>query len=185
MSTYVKVSKLTYEDLIYNNAINNTTNDAEEPEKEYDKMPQFFEGLDNWPKNTNLKCSYCSLKIPGILLFIPSSIDPYNGSIGTGPSVCNFKCMIKSIESCSIQDYNNKLIMVRILHKRITGFDLESDTTNINKNELAKFGGVYSKKEFMKKIYDEYNNKKIYIKLFATKAEATNFIDYIEEIQKY
>lgn len=180
MSSYITIDGLTFEDLL-NNTIYNRDDISNINEKKYDKIPEYFVSMEGWPKYTNLKCSYCTLKINGILLFEPRSIDT-DGRIETGPSICNFKCMLKNIERYPVQEYNNKLSLIKILHKRVTGYELENHSTNINKYELTKFGGMTSAKEFLRKIYDEYNNKLIYMKLFASNSEATNFINYIEEI---
>lgn len=180
MSGFIEITDITIDDLIGKSKCNDDIIENE-TKRVYDKLPYYFEGINNWPKYTNLKCGYCTLNIPGIPLFLPRSITS-DGRIEVGASMCNFKCMLKIIEKYSVAEYNNALIRVKILHKKVTGYELENTTSNLNSLELTKFGGMVDEKTFYKKIYDEYDNKCIYYKLFANKAEANNFINYLEEI---
>lgn len=181
MCSFIEVNDLTVDDLI--GRITITTNNKREyaDDDEYNKLPIYFESKDSWPKYTNLKCGYCTLEIRGIPLFVPRSITS-DGRIEVGPSMCGFKCILKTIESFSKNEYNNVLSLVRILHRKMTGYELESITSDINRLELTKFNGTVTPKEFQKKIYDEHCNKKIYYELFANRGEANNFIEYFEEI---
>lgn len=181
MCSFIEINDLTIDDLI--GRIKITSNNKAEYQEgdDYQKLPVYFEDKLKWPKYSNLMCGYCTLSIPGIPLFIPRSITP-DGKIEVGASMCGFKCILKAIESFSRNEYNNLLALVRILHKRITGYELESTTSDINKLELTRFNGTVTEKEFRKKIYDEYCNKKIYYELFGNKAEANNFIEYFEEL---
>jgi len=180
MSSFIEINDLTIDDL---EGKSKYSFEVEEYEDEivYDKLPYHFENMAVWPKYTNLKCGYCSLDIPGIPLFIPMSVTP-EGKIEVGPSMCNFKCILKVIERYSINEYNNALVRLRVMHKRITGYELENSSSNINSLELDKFGGMLSTKVFRKRIYDEYDNKAIYYKMFASEREALNFINSFEEI---
>lgn len=181
MSTYVEIEGLTLDDLIGRINIQPNVKHEYNDDSEYTKLPIYFEGKQDWPKHTNLKCGYCTLDIHGLPLFVPRSITS-DGRIEVGSSMCSFKCILKTIESFSKNEYNNLLGLVRILHRKMTGYELESVTSDINRLELTKFNGTVTPKEFQKKIYDEHCNKKIYYELFANRAEANIFIEYFEEI---
>lgn len=182
MGSFIEIDGLTIDDLIGRIKItSNTARYEYNGEKEYNRLPIYFKNKQEWPKYTNLNCGCCTLKIRGIPLFIPTSITP-DGEIGVGASMCSFKCILKTIEKFSRNEYNNLLSLTKILHLKMTGYELENTNTDINPLELTKFNGTVTPKEFQKKIYDEHCNKKIYYELFANRGEANNFIEYFEEI---
>lgn len=180
MSSFIEINDLTIDDL-EGKAKYSTEVEEYYSEVEYDKLPYYFENIAVWPKHTNLKCGYCTLDIPGIPLFIPMSVTS-EGKIEVGPSMCNFKCILKVIERYSVNEYNNALVRLKIMHKKITGYEMENFSSNLNSLELDKFGGMLTNRAFSKRIYDEYDNKDIYYKLFANEREAMNFINSFEEI---
>lgn len=181
MCSFIEINDLTIDDLIGRIKITSDNKIEYQIGDDYQKLPVYFVDRMSWPKYTNLHCGYCTLSIPGVPLFIPRSIT-LDGKIEVGASMCGFKCILKTIEGFSKNEYNNLLTLVRILHKKFTGYELESITSDINKLELTKFNGTVTEREFRKKIYEEYCNKRIYYELFANRSEANNFIEYFEEL---
>ena len=88
-----------FEMKIMENSIHSSVN-LFELNSDYQKNPKLFEGLDSWPKTTNLRCWYCFNHFTSIPKFIPTVIEPSHSSkysIGVEGNCCNWACCMSYI----------------------------------------------------------------------------------------
>lgn len=122
----------------------------------YNKIPQVFTGLKDWPTSTNLCCWSCGFKFNTVPIFIPIHIREVNDSIEIGVSgnMCSFNCAELWIEThtfnkedkCKLQ--NNLCYLYYIFTgKRITHIRAAPCRTN-----LLQYGGFWTEEMFLKKM---------------------------------
>lgn len=91
---------------IFNQEIIEADNVDEEPEDlkkggfdcdgMWDKIPSTFTSLDNWPKQTNIRCWYCTLKFKSVPWFIIKSITQNAGGkvMNVTGNFCSCGCLM-------------------------------------------------------------------------------------------
>ena len=136
---------------------------------EYQKIPNVFESLETWPKNTNLHCWYCTNQFNYIPKTIPLVIEPNVHSkhndkylIGVEAICCRWPCCISYIyennkdQTKVIEKINNLYFFIKLL----TGKYPQYVPLAPNKYLLKKFGGDLSVEEYYA-LYDKLEHQDI------------------------
>jgi hypothetical protein len=149
--------------LINNNLMELTTN------IDYQKMPNIFESLETWPKNTNLHCWYCTNQFNYMPKTIPLVIEPNvhtkNGDkylIGVEAICCRWPCCVSYITETTkdISKYIEKINNLYFFIKLITGNYPQYIPSAPSKYLLKKFGGELTT-EYYYKLYDKLEKQEI------------------------
>lgn len=77
-----------------------------EEELLWDKIPQTFTSLENWPKNTNIRCWFCTLKFKSVPWFIIKSIsNTQDGKVmNVKGNFCSCGCLMGFVK----KNYSNR-----------------------------------------------------------------------------
>ena len=119
-------------DTIINNAIiNNTIVNTANQSIIYDKIPQSFTGIENWPKTTNLLCWTCSLNFDTTPVFIPLNLENSASllKMGVYGNFCSFNCAMDRINRYHSgpeqEDMKNNLRRLYFIFKKTAVFIVE------------------------------------------------------------
>lgn len=122
----------------------------------YNKIPQIFTSIENWPINTNLSCWTCGFKFNSYPKFIPTYIREVNDSyeVGVMGNMCSFNCAELWIEThTNTREERYKLqnnlcfLFYLCTKKRISQIKPSPSKTN-----LLQYGGTWNEELFIKKI---------------------------------
>lgn len=114
----------------------------------YEKIPSYFEGIESWPKHTNIRCWSCTRIFDGIPVFVPTNIRSEDGikpRIKTEGNFCTFGCA-----STYIRNYctGNKWQKLNNLCTLYTLFNPGCKITSIPSNptyiDIEEYGGDYT-----------------------------------------
>lgn len=77
-----------------------------EEELLWDKIPQTFTSLENWPKNTNIRCWFCTLKFKSVPWFIIKNIsNTHTGKVmNVNGNFCSCGCLMGFVK----KNYSNR-----------------------------------------------------------------------------
>ena len=121
----------------------------------YDRIPEVFTTLDEWPKHTNLLCWTCSFIFKTTPKFIPTNIrESETGilEISVLGNMCSFACAEKWIEDLN-ETYDNKWRLQNNLLFLCNLFHADRKTKKIksalSKTKLKKYGGNLTDVEFI------------------------------------
>jgi hypothetical protein len=118
---------ISIEDIFNNEIMEADNNDIKSIDNEdtlWDKLPSVFTNLENWPKHTNIRCWYCTLKFKSTPWFIITSINQTSeGKImNTKGNFCSCGCLIGFIKkNYSKREHFDIYHNVLTLYKIITG----------------------------------------------------------------
>lgn len=153
-------------------------NDKPQVVKIYDKIPLVFDGLDRWPKTTNLLCWNCNRAVKKRPWFEPQSINPTSrGSVGTFISseklsrekdtksnycinvkgnFCSANCVMRNIitHSKDLAEKIDKINMLLFVYCIFTNMKVADIQPSPLVSELHQYGGTLSEMEYQKKIDD-------------------------------
>lgn len=123
----------------------------------YDKVPNSFNGLKSWPKQTNLKCIVCDRLFREIPKFYAKDLaKDVAGNIEMSPIVgfmCSFACVRLYIDSIALKKEERWQALERLylMYRIFTGIPGE-DTKNIlpapSKTEREEYGGTWDMEKF-------------------------------------
>lgn len=143
----------------------------------YVALPERFNGLDNWPKSSNLLCWYCRLSHNNRPVFIPLGVTPDttgNIHMDTHGHFCSFSCAKRYIDINFGFDptWDDKIRHLNILHKIFTGNKIKFIVPAIEYTKMKPYCGDtgFTEREYKEKnvesnkIYSESEYKLEHIK---------------------
>jgi hypothetical protein len=128
---------------------------------EYDEIPDYFTGVDTWPKATNLLCWSCCISIPSMPWFVPISKvkkvisvsdDDEDLSYNT-KEISAFKphgyfcfpsCVkryIRRVDDPKIRNKDESIRLLNMVYKEITGKDVLDIPEAEDKNIMMQYCG--------------------------------------------
>lgn len=125
-------------------------------EKAFDKIPNTFSCLDEWPKKTNLLCWTCHRRFDGIPTFMPSEMNIVNENtiFKTKGNFCNFSCVMSFIDKNYIHDKEKHWKYTNMTHILYAIFNNGKSTTYIPRSmspyETKPYGGHITTDEYTK-----------------------------------
>lgn len=139
---------------------------------EYNKIPHKFTSIDDWPKNTNLKCWQCDCSFQSIPIFIPKTIET-NGNMDVLGNFCSWNCasLYINLHFNSDQKWENHS-MLKILYRVFTEKDIDEIIPAPPKTDMVQYGGKQSLKE--------YREALLYLNDRYTTAIRHNSIDHLD-----
>jgi hypothetical protein len=115
----------------------------------YDKIPNRFTSIENWPTKTNLRCWYCTLKHSNVPIFIPTIISEMDGSIEVLGTYCSFSCMVADIPTYyNIHKQWEITEKAKILYRKFYGRIVSSIPPSLPKSNLELYGGKMTVEEY-------------------------------------
>jgi hypothetical protein len=134
----------------------------------YEKLPNIFNDIETWKKNTNLCCWNCTLQFTSTPVFIPKVIEPVTiknkgdreksnskkFSISVHGVFCTFGCAKQYIETrnYSYSDRVEALNKIRLLHKLFYNTKMKEDIKYPLPIQLKQYGGDLTVSEFRENI---------------------------------
>jgi len=148
---------MTLDDLFEQKFINKFTN-SHEDKILYDSIPSVFTSIDDWPKETNLKCWKCHLNFTTMPIFIPKLIEKMYDKliIYTKGCFCSFTCAMSYINLYNsnicdkITEKQKLLLLYKIFYKKNI-YDIKESPCIYN---LEYYGGTYTEAEYKNAISD-------------------------------
>lgn len=130
------------------------------PSQQYDvevfyKNPSTFSGLDNWPKQTNLHCWYCSLSFTGMPWFIINFINntPKGVTMDVRGNFCGCGCLMGWIkQNIPARDAFDKVQNAHRLYEIVYGKRTTHIETPMNMYAMQMFGGDLTLEEYRKHV---------------------------------
>jgi hypothetical protein len=121
----------------------------------YDKIPKHFTTLDDWPKSTNLRCWFCSLKFKTIPWFIIENVNHTSegSKFDIKGNFCSCGCLLGFVKI----NYNerNDFDIYRSINKLYTIFynkKISEIKPSPNQYILKIYGGDYTIDDYKKEI---------------------------------
>lgn len=131
--------------------VNTNTLNTETIIPKYDSIPSVFNGMDSWPKKTNLCCWYCGFTFQTTPVFIPTYVS--KNQCGVFGNFCSFSCA-----SGYIKDYHSSSDLYKKnllnLYNTYTGNIAFHITESPKRYNLQRYGGSYSDQQYIKKIQE-------------------------------
>lgn len=128
-------------------------------EIKYDKIPKTFTGVENWIKQTNLKCWFCDLNFYNAPVFIPTSLeDSANstsvcGNMDVMGNFCSWNCAAGYINIHYTDDrkweYHE---LLKILYKTFTGKSIEDIIESPPKTKMVQYGGNMTQLDYTEEV---------------------------------
>lgn len=149
LSTYKSV-----EDLFDEKILNKL--ESQEINTVYDKVPNSFSGLRNWPKQTNLKCITCDRLFREIPKFYPKDLArDGSGNIEMSPIdgfMCSFACVRRYIDFLQLKrdERWNAFDRLNLMYEIFTGEDAKAEILHSpNKTEREEYGGTWDMHKYI------------------------------------
>jgi hypothetical protein len=142
-------------------------------EVSYDKIPNSFKTLKNWPTSTKLKCIVCDRQFLEVPKFYPTTIstDSNTGDIEIGVLgfMCSFACVTRYINTCihKKEDRWQGMSRLTMLYKIFMGYENNSILAAPNKTEREEYGGTLDMENFiieLKKVDTTIENNSVILK---------------------
>lgn len=119
----------------------------------YDKIPEMFTILSEWPLTTNLCCWYCTRSFSTRPWFVPIQLkenaeNPEQIEMRVEGNYCSANCVVAVINKIdkAIREstYRNLFVIV----KMFTGRNVTAITPALDKTKMKKYGGNYTEEEY-------------------------------------
>lgn len=134
------------------------------PKTIYDKIPEIFTCVEEWPKTTNISCWSCTLTFNTIPWFIPLSIEPnpafpHKHIIPPKGCFCSPNCAFVHICKTyhDVSTRNDAIAMLKLLYNIITKKTCIDILPSPVHTVLEKYGGNVSEDNFKKRIGQIYD----------------------------
>ena len=153
----------TIEDLFDEKIINESLQDARIYEINsivYDKIPQTFTTVEEWPKKTNLKCWSCDRNFNTMPIFIPLTLiqsdDPKKrcGAMDPLGNFCTWGCAAQYINLYFPSEKWEKHSFLRMLYKMVTKEHIDEIVAAPLKTEMHQYGGKLTSKKYSELLVD-------------------------------
>lgn len=150
MNDVLIISGITLDDVVSSNVdmeYNNNYLDAILTTNNYNRLPETFKSISDWPTITNLHCWNCTLSI-NTPIPIPSSIcniDRDKHIFTLEGIACSFKCAYRYIKDMYNLDVK-RVILLQMLQKEFG--DKYPLVPALSRYTLKKFGGVLTDEEY-------------------------------------
>jgi hypothetical protein len=131
--------------------------------KFYDKIPSHFYSLEQWIKQTNILCWFCSNIIRGVPVFVPKHIEArcFDHTNEKGYTInvegvfCKFSCgqaYIDLVYSSDLSIYLNRCDMLKLLYHIFNGRRTAYIKPSPPKYKMIQYGGNVSPADYEKEI---------------------------------
>lgn len=126
----------------------------------YKSNPTLYNGIEKWPKTTNLLCWHCNCSFVNIPKFIPTSATKDNDNkllMDVYGNFCRWCCAAYYIKrEFDLEDQGDIFKLLRILYKDMTGDKVIKFKEAIPKIEMKKYKGSsgYTEYEYSKKLLE-------------------------------
>jgi len=137
-----------------------TGEDREPSKEEIQPMPDFYNRKDkSWPRETNIRCKWCTLRFRTVPLSIPEKQDD-DETYYVKHVVCSVNCGYALLLNSIITDKTEKISLFFQFCKDILGDDMpEEIKPSPDKEILIEYGGTISRLEYkacLKTINESY-----------------------------
>lgn len=128
--------------------------EPEAPLKMYDKMPDTYRGLEQWPLSVNIWCWHCSRTFSSVPVFVPKSIEKSESKylMATEGCFCSFPCASAYTDQKypRLKVNAEKKNMLKFLFNQMMKRDIDIIPSAPSKYEMVHFGGNLMPSEFDK-----------------------------------
>lgn len=140
----------TIEDLFNNRMVSQETTVPKE--EDWDKIRSTFSSLDEWPKSTNIRCWFCTLKFKSIPWFIITG-ETINKTFNVKGNFCSSGCLTGFVQqNYSRREHFDIYHNVGKLYTMITGKKNNNIIPSPSIYNLEMYGGAMSMSDYKQEL---------------------------------